>query len=271
MYHPQIMLRPILKTFLLMTIVTVGFPTVTHAQTLSGDYDLDVMLGAAPNGGFEARRRMGFAHFDGPYANGAWFKRRSGAPLFTITQVTVTGDNVNVSLENGAEIKGVLKGDQFEGRIYRGDKPIDRIWLVKRSGPIAWESNYALWPGDSSRPMFQVTVDPAVPMKARDGTTLMNYVARPVGAGPFPVVLERTPYLRIDKANGEFWASRGFIYVKQDVRGRGGSGGVLDMNAMQEQDGYDAVEWAAALLGSNGKVGMIGGSNPGLYAWYASI
>ena len=108
-------------------------------------------------------------------------------------------------------------------------------------------------------------------MNARDGTTLMNYVARPVGAGPFGVVLERTPYLRIDKANGEFWASRGYIYVKQDVRGRGGSGGVLDMNAMQEQDGYDAVEWAAALPGSNGKVGMIGGSNPGLYAWYAAI
>ena len=88
-------------------------------------------------------------------------------------------------------------------------------------GAIAWESNYALWPGDSSQPTFQVTVDPAVPMTARDGTTLMNYVARPIGAGPFGVVLERAPYLRIDKANGEFWASRGFIFVKQDQRGRG--------------------------------------------------
>jgi hypothetical protein len=67
------------------------------------------MLGAAPNGGFEARRRMGFAHFDGPYANGAWFKRRSGAPLFTITKVTVTGDRLTVSLENGTEIRGTLK------------------------------------------------------------------------------------------------------------------------------------------------------------------
>ena len=50
---------------------------------LSGDYDLYVMVGAAPNGGFEARRRMGFAHFDGPSANGAWFKRRNGASLFS--------------------------------------------------------------------------------------------------------------------------------------------------------------------------------------------
>ncbi len=191
-------------------------------RRLTGDWDYYVMLGAAPNGGFEARRRMGFAHFDGPSANGAWFKRRSGAPLYTITKVTVTGDNINVSLENGGEMVAVLKGEGIEGRIYRGGKPIDRIWLVKRSDPPIWESNYALWPDDaSSRPTFQVTVDPAVPMTARDGTTLMNYVARPAGAGPFPVVLERTPYLRVDKANGEFWASRGYIYVKQDVRGRG--------------------------------------------------
>jgi putative CocE/NonD family hydrolase len=238
---------------------------------LSGDYDYYVMLGAAPNGGFEARRRMGFAHFDGPSANGAWFKRRSGAPLYTITKLTVAGDNITVSLENGSEIVGLMKGKDFEGRIYRDAKPIDRIWLVKRTDPITWESNYALWPGDASRPTFQVTVDTSVPMTARDGTTLMNYVARPVGAGPFGVVLERTPYLRFDKANGEFWASRGFIYVKQDARGRGGSGGVLDMNSMQDQDGYDAVEWAAKLPGSNAKVGMIGGSDPGLLAWYAAI
>jgi uncharacterized protein len=244
------------------------------AQTdtrLSGDYDYYVMLGAAPNGGFEARRRMGFAHFDGPYASGAWFKRRSGAPLYTITRVTVTGAQITMSLENGAEIEGLMKGDGIEGRIFRDGKPIDRIWLLKRTNPIIWESNYALWPGELSRPVFQVTVDPGVPMTARDGTTLMNYVARPVGAGPFGVVLERTPYLRIDRANGEFWASRGFIYVKQDARGRGGSGGVLDMNSMQDQDGYDAVEWAAKLPGSNGKVGMIGGSDPGLLAWYAAI
>src|ERR1041385_6337368 len=45
--------------------------------------------------------------------------------------------------------------------------------------------------------------------------------------------------------NGGFEARRrmgfaGFIYVKQDQRGRGGSGGTLDVNAMQEEDGYDA-------------------------------
>ena len=61
--------------------------------------------------------------------------------------MTVTGDNITVSLDNGSEIRGTLKGDGIEGRIYRGGKPIDRIWLVKRTDPIAWESNYALWHG----------------------------------------------------------------------------------------------------------------------------
>jgi uncharacterized protein len=239
--------------------------------SLAGDWDYEVMLGAAPNGGFEARRRMGVAHFDGPSADGAWLKRRSGAALSRVTGVTLTGHDLVLSLGDAGEIRAVVEGDTISGQIHRGGKPVNRVWLVRRTGPLVWESNYDLWPGDVSQPTFQVTVDAAVPMTARDGTTLMNYVARPVGAGPFGVVLERTPYLRTDKANGEFWASRGYIYVKQDVRGRGGSGGVLDMNAMQEQDGYDAVEWAAALPGSTGKVGMIGGSNPGLYAWYAAI
>src|SRR6185295_17765719 len=207
---------------------------------LAGDWDYEVMLGAAANGGFEARRRMGVAHFDGPSAEGAWLKRRSGAPLNRITQVTLSGRDLVVSLGDAGEIRAAVDGDTITGRIHRGGKPINRVWLVRRTGPLVWESNYDLWPGDISQPTFQVTVDPAVPMTARDGTTLMNYVARPVGAGPFGVVLERTPYLRTDKANGEFWASRGYIYVKQDLRGRGGSSGVLDMNAMQEQDGYDA-------------------------------
>ena len=164
-----------------------------------------------------------------------------------------------------------MEGDTITGQIFDGDRPLDRVWLTRRKTAPAWEPYIPLWPGPTSEPRFAVKIEPAVPMTARDGTTLMNFVASPVGDGPFGVVLERTPYLRTDHAAGEFWASRGYIYVKQDVRGRGGSGGVLDMNAMQEQDGYDAVEWAAALPGSNGKVGMIGRSNPGLYAWYAAI
>ena len=168
---------------------------------------------------------MGVAHFDGPSADGAWLKRRSGAALSRVSGVTLTGHDLVLSLGDAGEIRAIVEGDTISGQLHRDGKPINRVRLVRRTGPLVWESNYDLWPGDVSQPTFQVTVDAAVPMTARDGTTLMNYVARPVGAGPFGVVLERTPYLRTDKANGEFWASRGYIYVKQDVRGRAARAG----------------------------------------------
>src|SRR5262245_37055637 len=99
---------PALTHRVLPTLAIAGRSASAQVDTrLSGDYDYYVMLGAAPNGGFEARRRMGFAHFDGPSANGAWFKRRSGAPLFAITKVTLAGaqiTQITISLENGSEI-----------------------------------------------------------------------------------------------------------------------------------------------------------------------
>jgi putative CocE/NonD family hydrolase len=229
------------------------------------------MLGAEPNGGFEARRRFGFMHFEGAAVEGSWFNRRSGEVLETIRNVRLEGDSLILGFASGTGIRARVMADTIAGRLFQGGEPIQRVWFVRRENPPVYEPYFPLWPGPMSDSIYAVEIDPALPMEARDGTVLMNFVARPVGDGPFGVVMERTPYLRVDTANGVFWASRGFIYVKQDVRGRGGSEGILDMNAGQEEDGYDAVEWAAALPGSNGKVGLIGRSNPGLYAWYAAI
>ena len=107
----------------------------TSDARLAGDWDYYVMLGAAPNGGFEARRRMGVAHFDGPSADGAWLKRRSGASMSSIATVSLTGDAVGISLGDTQEIRGIASGDTISGHMYRGGKPVDRVWLVKRSSP----------------------------------------------------------------------------------------------------------------------------------------
>ncbi len=244
--------------------------------SLGGDWDWYRTMGATPTGGWEGRRRFGFAHFAGPEAAGAWLERRTGEPMETVDSVRVEGDSVILEFAPGragqpASFRGRIAGDTIAGLLYRGGAPTERVWLVRRSSPPDFEPYWRLWPGPLSDSAYAVTIDPAVPMRARDGTLLMSFVGRPVGKGPFGVVMERTPYLRWDTAAAGFWASRGYIYVKQDVRGRGGSGGVLDMNDHQMEDGYDAVEWAAGLPGSNGKVGMVGRSNPGLYAWYAAI
>ncbi len=260
----------------------------TDAAALRGDWDWYRTMGATPTGGWEGRRRFGFAHLEGADTTGAWLKRRNGAAPLKIVAVGLRGDSLVLGFAGDAAFRGRVAGDTIAGLLYLQSQPTERMWLVRRTAPPDFEPDYRLWPGPVSEPAYDVAIDTAVPMHARDGTVLMSFVARPMpvppdatpGAvvtagtpapGPFGVVMERTPYLRFGPVSARFWASRGYIYVKQDIRGRGGSGGVLDMNAGQIEDGYDAVEWAARLPGSNGKVGMVGGSNPGLYAWYAAI
>jgi hypothetical protein len=82
------------------------------------------------------------------------------------------------------------------------------------------------------------------------------------------------PYRRILHGPGRWWASRGYIFIGQHVRGREeSSGDVADFGdyGTDIDDGYDAVEWAATLPGANGKVGMIGHSDEGRLVWYAAV
>ena len=111
---------------------------------------------------------------------------------------------------------------------------------------------------------YQVKVENDVSVPMRDGVVLKADIYRPEGNGPFPVLLARTPYGKQGVASqGKAMAKRGYIVVVQDVRGRGKSAGVFDPFFDDEKDGYDTVEWAAKLPGSDGKVGMFGGSYVG--------
>ncbi|MCC7209647.1 MAG: CocE/NonD family hydrolase [Anaerolineae bacterium] len=120
-----------------------------------------------------------------------------------------------------------------------------------------------------------MTVEFNVPATMRDGIVLLANVFRPVEGGPFPVLLARTPYVKDFSTTGDFWdavrlASAGYIVVIQDVRGRAASGGEWLPMLNEARDGYDSVEWAAALPGSNGSVGMFGASYLGFTQWSAA-
>jgi len=143
------------------------------------------------------------------------------------------------------------------------------------SGPDLADTGGAVWAvGQGSGVTCRVEQAPM-----RDGVMLATEVYRPAGQGRFPVVLERTPYNRrspapgtdCDSPTGQFFAERGYVLLSQDVRGRYRSGGEFDAMRQEADDGYDAVEWAAAQAWSNGKVGMIGGSYVGLTQWQAAI
>ena len=117
-----------------------------------------------------------------------------------------------------------------------------------------------------------IVIERNVAMKTRDGVTLRADVYRPAGDGPFFVLLQRTPY---SKDNTAVFArkavERGFMVVTQDVRGRYASEGEWYTFKHETDDGYDAVEWAAELPHSNGKVGMFGGSYVGATQMLAAI
>jgi putative CocE/NonD family hydrolase len=115
----------------------------------------------------------------------------------------------------------------------------------------------------------------SVPM--RDGTTLKADVYRPTTGEAVPVILMRTPY---DKDGAQFrpggyrrpewYAERCYLVVVQDVRGQYRSRGDWYPFASEARDGFDTVEWAARLPGSNGRVGMYGYSYVGATQWLAA-
>jgi hypothetical protein len=119
---------------------------------------------------------------------------------------------------------------------------------------------------------FEVTIERGVDAKMRDGVVLRADVYRPKADGKFPVLLQRTPY---NKSNGVSFgvraAARGFVVIIQDVRGRYSSEGDWYTFKHESEDGYDSVEWAAALPYSDGKVGMFGGSYVGATQMLAAI
>ncbi len=117
-----------------------------------------------------------------------------------------------------------------------------------------------------------VIVERNVAMKTRDGVTLYADVYRPIGDQAVPVLLTRTPYDKSGGAGiGRLGALRGYMVVIQDVRGRYTSEGEWYPFKHEMEDGYDTVEWAAALPHSNGKVGMFSGSYVGATQMLAAI
>ena len=112
----------------------------------------------------------------------------------------------------------------------------------------------------------RTVLDVKIPM--RDGVKLSADIYFPVGDGPFPVILVRTPYDNaplVDK--GLFYAKNGYVYVAQDCRGRYDSEGVFYPWHQEVEDGYDTRKWVANQTWSNGKIGTVGGSYLGMVQW----
>lgn len=116
---------------------------------------------------------------------------------------------------------------------------------------------------------FQVQVEANVMVPMRDGTQLATDIYLPTRDGKrlkerSPVILTRTPYNKDGNASaGTYFATRGYVLVAQDTRGRYGSAGVWHWLTDDGPDGVDTAEWIAKQPWSNGKIGMLGTSYVG--------
>ena len=96
-----------------------------------------------------------------------------------------------------------------------------------------------------SQPVYDVIEELDVKVEMRDGILLSANIYRPDAEGRFPALLIRSPY-----GNGgsgqkglQFWASRGYVIVVQDTRGRYESEGLFYPVIFEAEDGLDTQKW----------------------------
>ena len=112
----------------------------------------------------------------------------------------------------------------------------------------------------------------AIPL--RDGTTLRADLFRPEGVERCPVLVSYYPYHKDDLIGSfcefprRYFAERGYANLLVDFRGLGSSEGVAwhAMDAREDLDGAEVVEWAARQPWSDGNVGVWGVSYGGITA-----
>jgi len=100
-----------------------------------------------------------------------------------------------------------------------------------------------------------------------DKDSLATDIYIPKGAGPFPVILMRTPYDKRQRKYGKIFNDNGYVYIVQDVRGRVKSSGPFKGWIDEELDGFETIEWIIKQNWSDGNVGLIGSS----YSAYAAM
>ena len=122
--------------------------------------------------------------------------------------------------------------------------------------------------GSAPRHDARLLHDRRVP--TRDGVELSADVYLPLSGGPFPTIVQWTPYESTRErfiAWGVFYAQRGYAAVVVDVRGRYESGGVLVPWVLDGVDAQDTLGWAAGEQWCDGRIGTWGRSYGAAVQW----
>ena len=109
----------------------------------------------------------------------------------------------------------------------------------------------------------------------RDGIRLATDIHLPDGVGPYPVILERTPYGRHLPSRSEiteaapdepasraelaaYFGAHGYAVVYQDTRGRHGSEGRFVKYLSDGEDGFDTCAWLVGQPWCDGRICTMG-------------
>ena len=111
-------------------------------------------------------------------------------------------------------------------------------------------------------------------IRLRDGIHLATDIYLPTdSAGPWPVVIERTPYNKNSPSRSEKqldaqhisrgamaarFTAQGFVAIFQDCRGRYASEGVFTKYTSEGEDGFDTLAWIVVQPWCNGRIGSMG-------------
>ncbi|PVZ16527.1 hypothetical protein SAMN05660463_02040 [Pseudomonas sp. URIL14HWK12:I9] len=126
----------------------------------------------------------------------------------------------------------------------------------------------------SDLPQVSMRILRNVTVPMRDGINLATDVYLPTGTlGPWPVVIERTPYDKSAPSRSEVrldghhlsreemaatFTGAGFALVFQDCRGRYGSEGVFTKYTNEGEDGFDTLAWIMRQDWCDGRIGSMG-------------
>src|SRR3954447_131338 len=129
-------------------------------------------------------------------------------------------------------------------------------------------------PGRESMRAGGIVVERDLMVPARDGIMLATDIYRPDGSGPFPVLLERTPYDKSAPSRSEitaanptprsraevaaYFVAHGYAVAYQDCRGRYRSGGSFTKYLSEAADGADTLAWLVRQDWCDGHIGTFG-------------
>jgi predicted acyl esterase len=118
-----------------------------------------------------------------------------------------------------------------------------------------------------------IKLDENIYVTMRDGIKVAVDIYRPEAEGQYPGLLSMSPYIKeiqqqppelshdIEAGATSFFVPRGYVHIVAQIRGTGFSQGQYNfLSTIEQQDGYDLVEWIAQQPWCDGNVGMLGDS-----------